>query len=59
MLLLNFLYCSKFTLYDEIKQAIAYHLLALYKFYLYSQKTAAAKLIEKIWCDRMKSVKLI
>jgi predicted DNA-binding protein YlxM (UPF0122 family) len=59
MLLLNFLQCSRFTLYDEIKQAIAYHLLALYKFYLYSQKAIPAKLIEKIWSEKLKSVRLI
>lgn len=41
-----------------MKQGVAYHLLALYKFYIYSQKSSAAKLVERIWADKMKGVKL-
>jgi hypothetical protein len=59
MLLLNFLNYSRFTLNEEIKQAIGYHLLALYKFYLCPQETIPANLIKKIWSEKFELVKLI
>lgn len=55
---MQFLYSAKFTLYEEIKQAIAYHLIALYKFHRYIQKVSLAKLIETIWNEKLKGVKL-
>lgn len=57
-LFLHFLHAAKFTLYEEIKQAIAYHLMSLFKLQRYMQKTAIAKLIESIWSEKMKGVRL-
>ena len=57
-LFLQFLHAAKFTLYEEIKQAIAYHLIALFKMYRYMQKAALAKLIESIWNEKLKGVKI-
>jgi hypothetical protein len=58
LLFLQFLNSAKFSFYDQIKQAIAYHLLALYKLNRYAQKTVMAKLIEHIWTDKLKGVKI-